>query len=269
MNGGNNILNINILGVSHRKHEYDGFFVQREDGQPAYNLVHFQSPVIVSTNGADIITENNACILYTPGHRQEYRNYKGLLINDYLTFTTNTHDYPSRFNLPENYVFYVRNGEEITKRLEWISWAVADKTEPHGDDIVEAITELFSTLVDLWVDNNPSAKRLFETKRRFLWLRNEMRRNPRNWSVDKMAKQVWLTRSRFSVLYNEFFGTSPNVDLTNMKIEYAKTLLETTNESVANVSHACGYDSTEYFIRVFNRHVKNTPLQYRKSTKKS
>ncbi|MCL2217290.1 MAG: helix-turn-helix transcriptional regulator [Defluviitaleaceae bacterium] len=259
--------NIDILGVSHRKHEYDNYSCLRENGQPAHNLLHFPTPVIVVSDGVEAVTEANACILYTPGHRQEYKCLNGLLINDYLTFTTDDHDFPSRFNLPENEVFYVRNGEEITKRLEWIAWAVADKTEPHGDDIVEAIIELFSTLSILWLVNNPGAKRQFETKQRFITLRNEMRKNPGNWTVDKMSRQVWLTRSRFSVLYSDFFGISPNADLMNMKIARAKILLETTDESVADISRACGYDSAEYFIRLFNRRMGKNPIQYRKSCK--
>ena len=257
-----------IWGAAHRKHEYEDYRCLREQGQAAYNFVHFHTPVIVVMDGEEIITENNACILYTPGNRQEYRPYGNLLLNDYLTFTTSDKAFMSRHGLPENRVFYLQSGAEITRRLEWISWAAIDKTEPHGDDITEAIMELFSVLSDLWIDKNPASKRLFETKQRFTALRSDMRKDPSHWTVDEMARRVWLTRSRFSVLYNEFFGISPNADLINMRIEQAKNLLETTNRSVAEISHICGYCSVEYFIRVFNRRMGKTPLQYRKIAKK-
>jgi len=255
---------INILGVSHRKHESKNFFCMREKGQPAYNFVHFNTPVVMVAEGVEQITERNACILYTPGHRQEYRPYGDALINDYITFQIDDHGFNTRFGLPGNRVFYVRNAEEITRRLEWISWAVADKTEPHGQDIISAIFDLFTEVSKLHIDNSPSVKRMFETKQRFVALRNEMRVKPGIWNITKMAKRVWLTRSRFSVLYNEFFNISPNADLVNMKIEYAKNLLKTTKLPISEISYMCGYDSAEYFIRVFNKHVKKTPLQYRK-----
>ena len=255
---------IDILGVSHRKHEVGDMTWLRENGQPAFNFVHFVSPAAIVIDGATIITENNACILYTPGHRQEYSTYKGLLINDYVTFRISDTEFRARLDLPLNQVFYVHKGDEITNRLEWIAWAVADKTEPHGDDIVNAVLELFAVLPSLRVDNSPGAKRLYETKQRFVALREEMRKSPGHWTVDEMAGSVWLTRSRFSVLYAKFFGISPNADLMNMKIKYAISLLMTTDDSVTSISRICGYDSVEYFIRMFKAHTKKTPLQYRK-----
>jgi len=116
----------------------------------------------------------------------------------------------------------------------------------------------------LRVDNNPGMKRLLEAKRRFISLRDEMRSNPKGWTVERMAKQVWLTRGRFTVLYNEFFNISPNADLMNIKIEHAKKLLKTTDMPVMDISTACGYSSVGYFIRMFNEQVGFTPLQYRK-----
>ena len=259
------MLKVNILGVSHRKHELNNFYMLREEGQPALNFVHFTCPVVIILDGVEHITDSNACILYTPGHRQEYKSHNGLLINDYITFQIDDPDFPARFNLPENEIFYVHKGDEITNRLEWISWAVADKTEPHGADIEEAVIELFSILPRLRIDNHPGLKRMFETKQRFTALREDMRKAPQNWSVELMAKHVWLTRSRFSVLYQEFFNISPNADLMDMKTELAKNLLKTTDESISNISKMCGYASVEYFIRMFNERVKKTPLQYRKA----
>jgi len=265
--GDGSVRKVNILGVSHRKHELNNFYMLREKGQQAFNFVHFTRPVVIVLDGVEHLTDNNACILYSPGHRQEYKSHNGLLINDYITFQIDELDFPARFNLPENEIFYVHKGDEITNRLEWISWAVADKTEPHGADIDDAVMELFAILPKLRIDNHPSLKRMFETKQRFVALRNEMRKAPQNWSVEQMAKQVWLTRSRFSVLYQEFFNISPNADLMNMKTELAKTLLKTTDEPISNISQMCGYASVEYFIRMFNERVKKTPLQYRKAHK--
>jgi len=105
------------------------------------------------------------------------------------------------------------------------------------------------------------------TKQRFIAIRDEIRQNPKDWAVDKMAKQVWLARSRFTVLYNSFFGVSPNADLMNVRVEYAKKLLVETDMSVFEVSQACGYSSVEYFIRLFNERMGKTPLQYRKYSK--
>ena len=260
------MLHINILGVSHRKHEKNDYHIVREKGQSAINFVHFILPAAVIIDGREYVTDKDSCIIYTPGNRQEYRNYNGILLNNYITFQVNDPDFTGRFGLPENEVFNISNGDEVTDIIEWLAWAAADKTEPHGEDIVNQTVKLFHTLSALYVDNDPSLRRMLETKQRFIALRDEMRNDPRRWTIEKMAKQVWLTRSRFTVLYKNFFGISPNADLINIKVEYAEKLLTNTETSVTDIAKQCGYSSVEYFIRLFSSRIGKTPLQYRMSS---
>ena len=255
--------NCTILGVSHQKRELVDFYMLREQGQPAINFIHFSNPVVVILDGKPHLTEKNACIIYSPGYRQEYRGHTTSFRNDYITFLVDDLDFVSRFGLPENEIFYVSEPDRITQILEWISWAVADKTEPHGEDIYEAIVSLFRTLQEVKVQINPSFVRMEATKQRFIALRDEMRKNPQNWDVDKMSRFVWLTRSRFSVLYKKFFNISPKADLNVMRINYAKQKLCETDETVTDIASLCGYESVEHFIRLFYRREKLTPLKYR------
>jgi AraC family transcriptional regulator of arabinose operon len=257
----------NILGVSHQKREPANFHWLRENGLPAILFLHFIVPAVVILDEVSHIVEKSGCILYTPGHRQEYKAHNGKFKNDYLTIQVDVPDFLARFGLPENEIFYIRNGDEITHKLEWIAWAVVDKTEPHGQDIDDAIIDLFTTLARLRIVNDPNFNRTMATKQRFIVLRDEMRQNPRQWNVEKMSQKVWLTRSRFSVLYNEFFGISPNADLINFKLEHAKHLLTTTKEPISAVANMCGHTSVEHFTRVFAKTVGETPLQYRKNKK--
>jgi len=237
----------------------------RKDGQPAFNFIHFTSPAIVVLDGTRHTVGNAACIVYTPGHRQDYMAHGGSFKNDYITVQVNDADFLTRIGLPANEIFYIRDQHEITHRLEWISWAVADKTEPHGKDIDDAITAMFQTLGKLRIINDPQFNRLLATKQRFIALRDEMRKDPGAWNIEKMSQKVWLTRSRFSVLYNEFFGVPPNADLIGFKIEHAKHLLATTTKPIATIAASCGHKSVEHFTRIFAKHVGQTPSQYRKN----
>lgn len=257
------MLQVNILGVSHRKHEQE-YHLVREKGQPAINFVHFISPAVVSLGGTDHVAGPDSCIIYMPGCRQEYRSHKGTLLNNYITFEVSDPDFVGRFGLPENMLFTISDGSRVTNIMEWLAWAVADKTEPHGDDIVERVLGLFDTLSALYIDKNPGLRRIIETKMRFIALRDEMRGCPVGWDIDKMAKQVWLSRSRFTVLYKDFFCVPPKEDLINIKLKCAKDLLENTDVSVKNVAKKCGYDSVEHFIRLFSQRMGITPLKYRK-----
>ena len=42
-------------------------------------------------------------------------------------------------------------------------------------------------------------------------------------------------------------------------------LLRTTDMGILAISSACGYDSLSHFIKIFKRHFKMTPKEYRKS----
>ena len=260
---------MNILNVAHRRHEPSTFVYLREKGfgPNAYLFVHFIKPAIVTINGIETFADSGACILYAPEVRQEYRHHNGEFQNDFIIFTTDDTSFAARYELPENEIFYVSNGIEISDIMSTIVYTVTDKTVDRSGQTLEFVNTLFETVSKLCVDNNTNLKRTHEIKKRFIVMRDEVRANPKGWTVSKMAKRVWLTRSWFAVLYAEFFGISPSADLIRMKINYAKKLLENTDLAVAEISELCGYTNVGHFIRTFGKTANTTPLQYRKKVK--
>ena len=258
------------MNVSHYKREYDNFHLVTEHGyaQDIYLFVHFLKPAFVIIDGKKHITEPNACIFYTPGVRQEYGHIDGSFLNGFLIFKTGDKYILERHGLPQNRLFYVRDGEKISFLLELIAYTLLDKLVDRTGETSEHLRSFFDTCSKLCIDNIPNQKRNFEIKQRFIAMRDEVQKDPKNWTIEEMAKRVWYTRSRFSVIYNRFFGKPPAVDLIEMKLAHAKKLLETTALSVAKVSAECGYTSVEHFIRIFRKHEKVTPLQYRKGVAK-
>lgn len=259
--------NIDVLNVSHHKREVDFYCADNPGGfgLNIYLFIHFISPAVVVIDNNEHVTNKGACIIYTPGQKQEYRHCNGIFINDFLIYKVDDPHFAARYGLPQNEIFYVANSDEITRQMEVITYTVTDRLVDRSEETKQHVHKMFETLSDLYVENKPGSKRMFETRQRFISLRDEIRISPGDWTVDKMAKRVWLTRSRFSVLYNDFFNMSPNADLVSIRIEHAKKLLETTDMPIADISVVCGYSSVEHFIRIFNKYVKRTPLQYRKA----
>jgi AraC-like DNA-binding protein len=71
-----------------------------------------------------------------------------------------------------------------------------------------------------------------------------------------------------TAFFNEFkrlCGVSPSKYLADKKMEYAKTLLLTTNLSVLQISDELQYSSVSYFIKKFKTMYGLSPLQYRKA----
>lgn len=255
---------ITVMNVSHHKREYDNFHLITEDGfgQDIYLFVHFIQPAFVVIDGVRHVTRPNACIFYSPGVRQEYGHIDGTFLNAFLIYKTANPYLPTQYGLPQNEIFYIQDGEKINFLLELVAYTLIDKMVDRKEETQQHLQSFFETLSIQCVDN-PWQKRGLEIKQRFIAMRDEVLEDPKSWTTEKMAKRVWYTRSRFTVMYNQFFGKSPTADLIEIKISHAKKLLETTGMSVANIAAECGYSSVEHFIRIFRKHVNITPLRYR------
>ncbi|MBO5557364.1 AraC family transcriptional regulator [Ruminococcus sp.] len=101
------------------------------------------------------------------------------------------------------------------------------------------------------------------TAERLRQIRAEICTSPGDWSVERMAKSFYMTRSHFSVLYKKQFGISPGEDIREMTMQYAADLLDNSQLSIADISKKCGYTNCENFIRGFKKHFGITPLKYR------
>ena len=99
----------------------------------------------------------------------------------------------------------------------------------------------------------------------FKAVRADIYRNPEKYiSVDDMAKQTYLSRSRFSVLYKKLFLVSPNNDLINARIAKASYLLSVETLTLTEIAEECGYQSVYHFIRQFHSVMGTTPGKYKK-----
>lgn len=259
---------IRFWGALHLKREHSDFVLLRENGTPAFNFVHFFTPMYIVIDGHRYETSPNACIIYKPGTRQEYRATPAGIINNFVTFSTPNEHFVSRYNLPTNEIFYIENEQEITSIVEYIAWALTDNLEDHISDLHEHLDLLMRGLAKEQILNNPRSQRNFMAKRRFVQLREEMQKAPCNWTVEKMAAYVYLTRSRFSVLYHEYFGVTPSADIIDNTLEQAAKLLHESDVPIHKVAQTCGYDSTEHFVRLFKKKRGVTPGQYRKKIQK-
>ena len=259
-------MQITVLNVAHRKHEPNSFVYIRENGfgPDVFLFVHFILPAIVTIDGVEHFADKDACIIYPPELRQEYRHHNGVFLNDFLIVKCTDPFFIAKFGLPENEIFYVSNGVEISNLMESITYTITDKTIDRSRETPRFVQRLFETLSKLCVDMSPNLRRTYELRKRFAVMRDEVCKNPKGWTVKKMAERVWLTRSRFTVLYTELLKISPSADLIGIKIAHAKKLLVGTDLPVAEVSEHCGYTSVGHFIRIFCKHAGCTPLRYRK-----
>ncbi len=77
------------------------------------------------------------------------------------------------------------------------------------------------------------------------------------------AEYVGLEYSYFYKLFKAETGFSPNVYLTNLRMEKAKKLLQ-ANVEIKNIPGLIGLGDVYYFSKLFKRYTGKTPGEYRK-----
>ena len=85
-------------------------------------------------------------------------------------------------------------------------------------------------------------------------------------SVDHLARSVNLSRSRFHHLFKAETGMSPARYLRTIRMELAKSLLETSFLSVKQIMNSAGFRDRSHFERDFKNHYGLTPTQIRLAT---
>lgn len=82
-------------------------------------------------------------------------------------------------------------------------------------------------------------------------------------SVERLARQASMSRRSLTRLFHEALRTTPARFVEAARVEAARSLLETGSLSIQQVSHHCGFGSTDTMRRAFVRHLAVSPADYR------
>ena len=81
-------------------------------------------------------------------------------------------------------------------------------------------------------------------------------------SIDFLAKQACVSPAYFRREFHRLYSTSPKEYLDALRIQYAKSLLETDYFSQKEIAARCGYSDVGYFRTVFKKRIGKSITQY-------
>ncbi|AHF93134.1 AraC family transcriptional regulator [Opitutaceae bacterium TAV5] len=84
-------------------------------------------------------------------------------------------------------------------------------------------------------------------------------------SVADLARKLSLSVSRTCHLTRTLFGKSFSALLVAERLEHARIYLASSDYRVGEIGLLCGFGSAEHFCRMFTRHCKMPPGEYRKT----
>lgn len=83
-------------------------------------------------------------------------------------------------------------------------------------------------------------------------------------TLDTLSEIFFISKYHLAREYEKLFGSTILNDLTLIRLSRAKSLLRFSTDTIEQISSACGFQTSAYFIKVFKKHENMTPLEYRR-----
>jgi len=87
------------------------------------------------------------------------------------------------------------------------------------------------------------------------------------WTLRDLGRRVGLGRSAFSARFTKFVGQPMHRYLIARRMEEAASLLESSDEGIAQIATRVGYETAAAFSKLFHRYQGLSPGRYRASRK--
>ena len=86
-------------------------------------------------------------------------------------------------------------------------------------------------------------------------------------SLEELAAEARLSPFHFARMFKQSVGVPPRVYLTRLRLERACELLEQTDLTITEIALELGYSSNQVFARVFLKHRRTSPSDYRRTVR--
>jgi len=127
------------------------------------------------------------------------------------------------------------------------------------------VNELLVFLLDLLRTQNPPRKASLTLGERSvaMFLERLQRRLAEPWTLEEMAAQTGLARTRFAHHCRKLTNLTPMGYLQHLRVEKAKKLLVGSNDTITGIALDCGFASSAYFASVFHALTQCSPSEFR------
>jgi len=89
------------------------------------------------------------------------------------------------------------------------------------------------------------------------------------WTISSLVRQLGLSRTRLGERFRHFLGESPMAYLTRWRLKLAAEMLQSSDDSVAEIAAAVGYGSEAALNRAFKRAFGCPPARFRRERKEA
>lgn len=83
--------------------------------------------------------------------------------------------------------------------------------------------------------------------------------------IETLADISRLSSGHFCRAFKTSIGETPHTHIVKRRLERAKTLMLTTDETLSQIACACGLTDQAHLTRLFRQYVDDTPLNWRRT----
>jgi transcriptional regulator GlxA family with amidase domain len=84
-------------------------------------------------------------------------------------------------------------------------------------------------------------------------------------SVADLARQTGAGKRRIERRFRAALGTSPQAAFLDIRLSFARRLLETTDKSISAIAIECGFCDSSHLSRTFRRRFERAPREFRRT----
>jgi len=113
---------------------------------------------------------------------------------------------------------------------------------PHSNGFISAVNDRHISIVLTLIHSNPEAP----------------------WTLNELAKEAGMSRSRFAQHFHDLVGTTPMRYLLSCRMQLAKQRIQESDIPINNLAEEVGYSSDSAFKKAFKQFFGHTPASLRK-----
>lgn len=83
-------------------------------------------------------------------------------------------------------------------------------------------------------------------------------------TIEELCRELYISKNLLYKKFRTFFGCTVNEYITDKRVERARALLDTTEESSRRIAELCGFENYTYFSRLFKKKMGISPREYRR-----
>ncbi len=252
-----------IRGGCFSRHSSD-FIINRPNGLPYYVLLIIKSDSELNIGSVHQSCKPNSILLIRPNTPYSYQNPHGEYVDDWIHFDCISDDLNMISEDMFNRNFPINNTRLLTTYLQQLLWENNYCDTASKDYYTDSLFKiLFKHICDDF--HSATTDEYNPYKYKFQSLRMDIQAAPyKKYTAKDISKTFDISTSHFQYLYKKVFGISFQADIINMRIDYSKELIASTNLPQEQIAYSCGYSSEVHFYRQFLDKTGMTPGEYRK-----